>query len=115
MVSVVNARHVRDFARATGRLAKTDQLDAAVLAAYGAAVHPAGTAALSAAQSQLAELVTRRQQVLALRVAEHNRLEHLTHPNARRPNFKTQPHGACWTPDDKLIKLITELKNEGRL
>ncbi len=84
VVSVVNARHVRDFARATGRLAKTDQLDAAVLAAYGAAVRPAGTAALSAAQSQLAELVTRRQQVLALRVAEHNRLEHLTHPDARR-------------------------------
>ncbi len=39
---------------------------------------------MSAAQSQLAELVTRRQQVLALRVAEHNRLEHLTHPDARR-------------------------------
>src|SRR5579863_654572 len=84
VVSVVNARHVRDFARATGRLAKTDRLDAAVLAAYGAAVRPVGTVALSVAQSQLAELVTRRQQVLALRVAEHNRLEHITHPAARR-------------------------------
>ncbi len=84
IVSVVNARHVRDFARATGRLAKTDRLDAAVLAAYGTAVPPIGTVALSAAQSQLAELVTRRQQVLALRVAEHNRLEHITHPAARR-------------------------------
>jgi transposase len=84
VVSVVNARQVRDFARATGRLAKTDRLDAAVLAAYGAAIRPRGTAARSAAQNQLAELVTRRQQVLALRVAEHNRLEHLTHSEARR-------------------------------
>ena len=39
-VAVVNPRQVRDFARATGRLAKTDQLNAAVLAAFGVAVHP---------------------------------------------------------------------------
>ncbi len=84
IVSVVNARQVRDFARATGRLAKTDRLDAAVLAAYGVCVRPPPTVAPTAAQSQLAELVTRRQQVLALRVAEHNRLEHLTHPAVRR-------------------------------
>jgi len=45
IVSVVNARMCVTFARATGRLAKTDRLDAAVLAAYGTAVHPIGTVA----------------------------------------------------------------------
>lgn len=83
VVSVVNARQVRDFARATGRLAKTDRLDAAVLALYGACVRPTATTIPTAAQRQLAELVTRRQQVLGLRTAEHNRLEHVTHPAAR--------------------------------
>lgn len=83
-VSVVNARQVRDFARATGRLAKTDRLDASVLAAYGACVHPAPTVAPTAVQRQLSELASRRQQLLATRSAEHNRLEHVTHPAVRR-------------------------------
>lgn len=83
-VAVVNARQVRDFARAQGRLAKTDRLDAAVLAQFGQALRPAATPALAPAQQQLAELVARRQQVQQLRHAEHNRLEHLTHPAIRR-------------------------------
>lgn len=83
-VSVVNARQVRDFARAQGRLAKTDRLDAAVLAEFGRCLRPAVTAAPSATQRQLAELVARRQQVLQLRAAEHNRLEQATHPAVRR-------------------------------
>lgn len=83
-VSVVNARQVRDFARAQGRLAKTDRLDAAVLAEFGRCLRPAITPAPSAAQRQLAELVARRSQLLQLRTAEHNRLEHTTHPAVRR-------------------------------
>jgi len=83
-VSVVNPRPVRDFARAQGRLAKTDRLDAQVLAQFGQHLQPAATPALSAAQRQLAELVARRQQVQQLRNAEHNRLEHTTHPAVRR-------------------------------
>lgn len=83
-VSVVNARQVRDFARATGRLAKTDRLDAAVLAAYGACVHPPPTPAPTEVDAELAELVTRRQQVLAARIAEHNRLEHVRHRALRQ-------------------------------
>ena len=83
-VSMVNARQVRDFARAQGRLAKTDQLDAAVLAEFGRCLRPKITAAPSAAQQQLAQLVTRRHQVQQLRTAEHNRLEHATHPAVRR-------------------------------
>ena len=83
-VSVVNARQARDFARAQGRLAKTDRLDAQVLAEFGQRLQPAATPALSVAQRQLAELVARRQQVQQLRSAEHNRLEHTTHPAVRR-------------------------------
>ena len=83
-VSVVNPRQARDFARAQGRLAKTDRLDAQVLAEFGQRLQPAATAAPSAAQRQLAELVSRRQQVQQLRTAEHNRLEHTTHPAVRR-------------------------------
>jgi len=83
-VSVVNARQVRDFARAQGRLAKTDRLDAAVLADYGRCLQPTANAVPSAAQRQLTELVTRRQQVQQVRAAEHNRLEHTTHPALRR-------------------------------
>lgn len=82
--AVVNARQVRDFARAQGRRAKTDRLDAAVLADYGRCLQPTATAAPSATQRQLAELVTRRHQVQCLRTAEHNRLEHATHPAVRR-------------------------------
>ena len=83
-VSVVNARQVRDFARAQGRLAKTDRLDAAVLAEFGRCLRPAVTAAPSPAHQQLAELIARRQQLQQLHAAEHNRLEHVTHPAVRR-------------------------------
>ena len=72
-VAVVNPRQVRDFARATGRLAKTDTLDAQVLARFAAAVRPEPRA-LPAAQAQdLAALVTRRQQLVDMLVAERNR------------------------------------------
>jgi len=83
-VSVVNARQVRDFAPAQGRLAKTDRLDATVLADYGSCLPPAASARPSATQRQLTELVTRRQQVQQVRAAEHNRREHTTHPALRR-------------------------------
>lgn len=84
VVAVVNPRQVRDFARAQGRLAKTDRLDAAVLADYGQCLQPTASAVPSAAQRQLAELIARRQQLQQVRTAEHNRLEHLTHPALRR-------------------------------
>jgi Transposase len=75
-VAVVNPRQVRDFARATGRLAKTDRLDAQALAHFGQAVHPTPTPRpLPDEQAQaLAALVERRRQVVAMRTAEENRL-----------------------------------------
>lgn len=72
-VSVVNPRQVRDFARGRGQRAKTDRLDAAVLAAFGATNAPAATPAPSAAQAELSAWVTRREQVQAMLVAERAR------------------------------------------
>jgi transposase len=106
-VSVVNPRRARDFARAQGRLAKTDQLDAQVLAEFGQRLQPTATAAPSAAQRQLADLVTRRQQVQQLRTAEDNRLEHTTHPAVRR---QVQRHLVCLERQlEQLQTWITEL------
>lgn len=70
---VVNPRQVRDFAKATGRLAKTDRLDAEVSARFAEAVHPEPRALPSADAQALDELVTRRQQLIEMRTAEANR------------------------------------------
>jgi transposase len=77
-VAVVNPRQVRDFAKATGKLAKTDALDAAVLAQFGEAVRPAVRPVPDAQAQALAELITRRQQLVEMRTAEQNRLGSLT-------------------------------------
>jgi transposase len=72
-VAVVNPRQVRDFARATGRLAKTDRLDAEVLARFGEAVRPTPRR-LADAQAQAFEaLLTRRRQLVEMLTAEKNR------------------------------------------
>ena len=73
-VAVVNPRQVRDFARATGRLAKTDRLDAQVLAHFGQAVRPTPRPLLDEDAQALAALLERRRQVVAMRTAEENRL-----------------------------------------
>ena len=72
-VVVVNPRQVRDFARATGRLAKTDALDAAVLAHFGEAVRPPLRALRDAESLALKALLGRRQQLVTMLVAERNR------------------------------------------
>ena len=77
-VTVVNPRQVRDFARATGRLAKTDKLDAQVLAQFGAAVRPVVRPLPEAARLELRALVTRRQQLLEMITAEKNRMRRTT-------------------------------------
>ena len=72
-VAVVNPRQVRDFARATGQLAKTDRLDARVLARFGEAVRPAARPLPDAQTRALRALVARRRQLQAMLVAERNR------------------------------------------
>lgn len=73
-VVVVNPRQVRDFARATGQLAKTDQLDAQILAAFGATVKPELRALPSEDQEELRDFLTRQQQLIQMLVAEKSRL-----------------------------------------
>jgi transposase len=72
---VANPRQVRDFAKAVGILAKTDRLDAHVLARFARDVKPEPRALPDQAQHDLSELVTRRRQLVECRVAEENRLE----------------------------------------
>ena len=73
-VAVVNPRQVRDFAKATGRLAKTDALDAQVLAHFAEAVRPEVRPLPDSETQELHSLTTRRNQVVAMLVAEKNRL-----------------------------------------
>jgi transposase len=72
-VAVVNPRQVRAFARATGRLAKTDRLDAAAIARFAEAVRPPVRPLPDEATRHLQALVARRRQLLEMLVAERNR------------------------------------------
>jgi transposase len=74
-VAVVNPRQVRDFAKAIGRLAKTDQIDASVLARFAQDVRPEPRAVPDQQTVELHAMVNRRRQLLDMRTAETNRLE----------------------------------------
>jgi transposase len=82
--TLVNPRQVRDFARASGLLAKTDRIDALVLAHYGRLFQPAPTLMPSASQQRLKALVNRRQELLHLLTQEQLREEHHHDPFIRR-------------------------------
>lgn len=73
-VVVVNPRQVRDFARATGILAKTDRIDAAVLARFAQTIRPDVRPLADPERQSFADLVTRRRQLVLMRDAEKNRL-----------------------------------------
>jgi transposase len=74
-VAVVNPRQVRDFAKATGKLAKTDEIDAAVLAHFAEAVRPEPRPMPDELTLEIQALVVRRRQLIDMRTAETNRLE----------------------------------------
>jgi len=73
-LAVVNARQVRDFAKAIGRLAKTDTIDAAVLAHFAEAVHPEPRALPDEETAELSALLARRRQLVEMLTAETNRM-----------------------------------------
>lgn len=77
-VAVVNPRNAREFAKATGRLAKTDRLDSLVLAHFAEAVKPQCRPIKSSEQRELDELLGRRRQLVEMHVAEQNRLGQAT-------------------------------------
>jgi transposase len=143
-VAVVNPRQVRDFAKAVGQLAKTDALDAQLLARFADVVRPEPRPLPAADAQALSALLARRQQVLAMLVAEQQRLP--TTLPALRPRVEAHiawlrqerddldgelrrriRHSPAWREDDDLLQsvpgvgpvvattLIAELPELGRL
>ena len=88
---VGNPRQIRDFARATGRLAKTDRLDAAASARFAEAVRPAPRPVPSAAAQALGELVARRRQLVEMITSEGQRRRQLRDPRLGRVSRRMSP------------------------
>jgi len=82
-VAIVNPRHVREYAKATGQLAKTDALDARVIATYGRDLHPEPRPIPDKDRLALQGLLARRRQLVEMLTAEKNRLDR-AHPATRR-------------------------------
>ncbi len=82
-VAAINPRQARDFAKASGRLAKTDRIDAEVLAHFAEAIRPEARPMASAEVQALDALLSRRQQLLEMRVMESNRLGSCSDPTVR--------------------------------
>jgi transposase len=99
----VNPRQVRDFARATGILAKTDAIDARVLARFGVAVEPVHRPLPDRNEERLATLQTRRCQLIGLRTAEKNRIQQTTDPLVKRTITAVMA-----TIDEQIAKLEAE-------
>lgn len=122
-VAIVNPRQIRDFAKATGQLAKTDALDARVLAHFAEVVRPDPRPLPDADAQALSALLARRRQVLAMLVAEQQRWE--TTAPARRPRLEAHiawlrqerdeldaalrqqiRHSPLWREDDALLQSV---------
>lgn len=102
-VAVINPRQARDFAKATGQLAKTDRVDAAALCAFARAIRPAVRELKDATTRELEALVTRRGQLVAMRTQELNRLA----STATQPMRKSVERHIGW-----LDKRIREVEDE---
>jgi transposase len=88
-VSVINPRQARNFARALGILAKTDRIDASVLARFAQEVRPVPRPLPSPTEQLFAALVTRRRQLIDMRTSEQNRLSGVTTPRVQKSIEKT--------------------------
>jgi transposase len=80
LVSVINPRQIRDFARASGTLAKTDKIDARILADFGAKMQPSPTPPPDPVNEELAVLAARRHDLVEARSNEAKRLSQTEHP-----------------------------------
>lgn len=79
-VVVINPRRIRDYAKSTGQMAKTDKIDARIIAEFAANLRPTVRELPDAKARQLKAFLARRNQLLDIHVAERNRLEHTTDP-----------------------------------
>jgi transposase len=107
-VAVINPRQARDFAKATGQLAKTDLVDAAVLAAFARAIRPAVRPIKDVDTRELDDLVTRRRQLIDMRVQETLRLG-----TASKVQRKSLAGHIAWL-DKRIVKLDDDLSKRLR-
>jgi transposase len=103
-VAVINPRQARNFAKATGQLAKSDKVDAAVLAQFARTIRPEVRALKDADTRELDALVTRRRQLVAMRVQESLRLG----TTASKPLHKNLKSHIAWL-DKQITKLDDDL------
>jgi transposase len=103
-LAVVNPRQIRAFARALGRLAKTDRLDAEAIALFAERVRPAPRPVPAADARALAELVARRRQVVEMIGMERNRQR-----QARSPRVRRTPEATLATLQAQLAELDREI------
>ena len=103
-VAVVNPRQIRDFARATGQLAKTDALDARIIALFAEAVRPVARPVPDEQARTLGDLVARRRQLVDMLTAEQNRRRLLRH----RPVQSDLDAHIAWL-EEALSRLDTDL------
>jgi transposase len=108
-LAVVNPRQIRDFARATGRLAKTDALDAHIIALFAERVRPEPRPIADADSQTLAELIARRRQVVEMIGMESNRLR-----QARNPRVQRTLKAMLRTLEAQLAELDREINNAVR-
>lgn len=83
-VTIVNPRRIRDFAKARGKMAKTDKLDARIIADYGATLQPPVQKVIDENQRILKALAARRTQLIEMQTAERNRMEHVFGKEVKR-------------------------------
>jgi len=105
-VAVVNPRQIRDFARAVGRLAKTDALDAQAIALFAERIRPEPRPLADADSQSLAELVARRRQVVEMIGMETNRLH-----QAHNPQIQRMLRATLKTLTAQLAKLDRDIDN----
>ncbi|TXT26740.1 MAG: transposase [Gallionellaceae bacterium] len=103
-VAVINPRQARDFAKAMGRLAKTDQVDAAVLAAFAKTIRPQARPLKDADTRALDDMVSRRRQLIGIRVQETLRLG----TAASKPLQKSLNQHIAWL-DKRIAEIDTDL------
>jgi transposase len=103
-VALVNPGRVREFAKSLGLLAKTDKLDARLLARFSEAVKPSKTCLADEQEQHLAGLVGRRRQLLEILVAEQNRL------SSTQPNLKANVEEHIHWLQEALVKLDQEIQ-----
>lgn len=102
-VAVVNPRQVRDYARACGRLAKTDRVDALILAAFASAIRPQARPLPDEETRALGDLLARRRQLIDMRVQEKLRLERAS--AMQRDSLREH---ITWL-DERIVRIDTEL------